>query len=121
MAENNNAVAYTLFKDSHGRQKVRGNWEHDGVTTPVEFRVDYGNHKWEDKEIMSLLRDEEVTLNDFQSKNGKVMTIKGKLGPQSYMGKEYIGFCRTDKEKTARRLPDISGIESAENQMEREG
>ena len=117
----NENVAYTIFKDSHGREKFRGLWDNKGVPTPVEVRLDYGKHKWTDKEIMSLLKGEEVQLDSFETKGGNQMPISGKLGPQSYMGRPYIGFVRTDAEATKRRLPEVGGVEPTQPQAEMEG
>ena len=117
--ENKNNITYETFKDSHGRQKIRGDWTHDGVTKQITFAANYGNHTWSDDEIQSLLKDEQVTIKDFESKSGKISDITGKLDTQTYMGKSYIGFARVEPEKTVRRLPDVPSSEN-ENQMEKE-
>lgn len=102
--------AYTLIKDNHGREKVHGIWNNSGKKTPVTFSRHYGNHRFEDDEIQSLLKNETLHVADFKPKTGtgETLDVKGKLGYQYYMGKMFVGFSITDVEKAvSRRLPEV--------------
>lgn len=115
----NKKIEYEKLKDSHGRNKIRGPWTHDGVTERITFAANHGNHVWTDDEIQSLLRGESIMLKDFETKAGVKKDIVGKLDAQRYMGKDYIGFTKIDNEKSNRRLPDVP-VSEEENQMEKE-
>lgn len=113
----NNRIMYDVVNDSHGRCKVRGAAMIDGKARDVSFSKKFGSYEFNDDDIQTLLRGDEIDIKNFRTRGGDVMDIRGKLGESRFMGKPYIGFVRTDGMER-RRLPDVPCEDT--NDMSRE-
>jgi DNA topoisomerase-3 len=62
----------------------------------VSFKREWGGHKFTDAECEALLRGEEIEITDCVSKSGSTYGVKGKLSQQTYNGRPFVGFEKTD-------------------------
>ena len=98
---------YQIENGKNGKEYVVGQMNVNGDTKDVRFAKTYGTHEFNDSEIKSLLRGEEITIS-LRSGDAPV-----KLGDGSYMGHSYFGPQRTDLPEKVRRTPDISDIQQS--------
>lgn len=62
----------------------------------VSFNRSWGGHRFTDEECEKLCNGEEITITGLTSKSGSTYGVKGKLSKQSYNGKPFYGFEKTD-------------------------
>ena len=93
---------FEITQGKNGTDYVHG--QMDGQD--VYFKKTYGEHEFTDKEIVSMLKGEEIKI---PGRDGNEMPLK--LGPNKYMGHEYIGPVRTDL--PSKKLPAGGELEEA--------
>lgn len=99
-----------------------GDWYFDGlgsrnVYKGIYFARKYGDHLFDEEECKKLLNGEEITVENFVTKSGRAVTIRGKLKRVNYMfdPELQVGFVRTDINAANRRLMGAQmGIDVAE-------
>jgi DNA topoisomerase-3 len=62
----------------------------------VQFNREWSGHRFTDDEVQALLRGEEIELRGVVGKSGKSFDVKGKLTQQTYNGKPFFGFEKTE-------------------------
>lgn len=79
-----------------------------GLFSGQSFKASFGSHSFDADEISSLIQGDEIAVSGFQTKDGRVIDITGKLGEGTLPnGRQYFGFQRTDIQKRPRpSLPD---------------
>lgn len=58
----------------------------------VEFKKEWGGHKFTDEEIEALSAGETITIKGLKNKRGKTYSAKGKIMEQSFKGRKFWGF-----------------------------
>lgn len=74
------------------REKASGTWN----GKEVSFNREWSGHRFTDDEIAHLLNGEEILIKDVVGKSGKTFDVKGRLSEQTYKGKKFIGFEKTE-------------------------
>lgn len=94
-------VAYATYKDSHGRDKIKGIWADGQNKSLVSFSAAFQSHVWRDDQIKDLLSGKDVSV-EIKDSEGKPARVEGKLNRQSYMGNGYVGFTinKPEQQKT---------------------
>lgn len=72
------------------------NQETQKIPSGKWFKATYGSHRFTQEEANALCRGEEIRIENFVTKAGKVITITGRLGERKHGDKTYFGFIRTD-------------------------
>lgn len=62
----------------------------------VQFNREWSGHRFTDDEVQRLLNGEEIELYGVIGKSGKSFDVKGKLTQQTYNGKSFFGFEKTE-------------------------
>jgi len=62
----------------------------------VSFNRTWGGHTFTDQECQDLCDGKEITVTGLKSTSGSTYGVKGKLKKQSFKGKEFYGFDKTD-------------------------
>ena len=63
---------------------------------PIQFNREWAGHRFTDDEVQRLLNGEEIELYGVVGKSGNAFDVKGKLTQQSYNGKTFFGFEKTE-------------------------
>lgn len=93
-----------------------GDWYVDGIESDefrsdVKFPVFYGSKTFSRNECRRLLSGEEIVINDYQTKSGKITTIRGQLGESDFDSPFDVEFIRTDIDMRRRKQMEIeSGV-----------
>lgn len=58
----------------------------------VEFKKEWGGHKFTEEEIEKLSNGESITIQGLKNKRGKIYSATGKLEEQKFKGKSFWGF-----------------------------
>ena len=66
---------------------VSGKWNGQDIS----FKGSYMDHVFTTEEVQALLAGKEITINA-TGKDGKIMTVTGKLEVQEYQGRKFVGF-----------------------------
>lgn len=97
------------YDDYEGRPTVTGHWYHDGLKAGkmlknITFFRNYGDYIFTKDEAIRLLNGEEITIENYKTKSGRELTIRGKLRDCSDIDAEYVDvqFARTDIDPDAR-------------------
>lgn len=107
------------YNDYEGRPTVTGDWYYDGLKSSnvlknITFYRDYGEYVFSKEECLTLLNGDEITIENYKTKSGKELTIRGKLRDCSDIDADYVDvqFARTDidPENRARMYASL-GIE----------
>ena len=101
---------YALVQNKKGETYIHAQPGIEGAPTDIYFKNTYGSHEFNNSEIVSLLKGEEISI-PLRSGTGTV-----KLGFGNINGHEYFGIQRTDLSKE-RRLP-TAPEETAEQQID---
>lgn len=76
-----------------------------GIFDGKFFKSSFGSHSFDSSEIEQLIDGTEISIPDFKTRDGRVLSITGKLGMGKLpSGRDYFGFQRTDLQK--RPLPN---------------
>ena len=83
-----NGNVFIGFKGAFVRDGyVDGEWNGQQIS----FKGSYMDHVFTTEEAQALLAGEEITINA-TGKDGKIMTVVGKLEVQEYQGRKFVGF-----------------------------
>jgi DNA topoisomerase-3 len=89
----------TLEKDGSVRhesapqkEKYEGEWNGKAVS----FSRVWAGHRFTDEECAQLLNGGEIILKGLKGRRKSTYSVKGKLAEQTYKGKKFVGFERTE-------------------------
>lgn len=81
-----------LNNNASSADRCTGTWNGEQVS----FKKEWCGHVFTDAECEALLRGEEIEIYGAVGKSGKTFDVKGKLSHQTYNGKSFVGFEKTD-------------------------
>lgn len=73
-------------------ERFEGEWNGESVSPK---RV-WSGHRFSDDEVEKLLDGQEIVIEAVSARTGKAFKCKGKLSRQTYNGREFVGFERTE-------------------------
>lgn len=109
-------TAYSIETNSKGVEYVYGKADIGKGLQDVYFKTSYGGHTWDDAEIKSLLKGDEVSIT---GRSGNAMSLK--LAETSVRGHAYVGPVPTNGSGFGKRaVPEITvaGSDSMARDME---
>lgn len=73
-------------------ERFDGIWNGEAVSCKREW----SGHRFTDKECADLLNGKEIAIEAVSAKTGRAFKCKGRLARQTYNGRQYVGFERTE-------------------------
>lgn len=80
-----------VMMDSGEKEKCEGTWN----GKDIKFNRTWSGHRFTDEECEKLLAGEEIEI-EATSKAGKAFRVRGKLAEQTFNGRKFVGFEKTD-------------------------
>lgn len=79
-----------IYGKSFAKVEKEKTVDEEGKT--VEFKKEWGGHKFTEEEIKKLTNGETIVLEKLVNKKGKEYSVKGRLEWQEFKGKKFYGF-----------------------------
>lgn len=86
------ALGVTMQSGGSDAERFTGTWKGQEVSPKREW----SGHRFTDQECEDLLAGKEITIEAVSAKTGRTFKCKGKLSNQTYNGKKFVGFERTE-------------------------